>query len=103
AQRAHPRGGVPAPTQPRRRQPPKNRPPRYVVPTEPLPLAAGRVIFIRRVSVQGFVKVLSQSYRVGKRHHGLYVKLVLDTRHGHLTAYLNGHQVKRWPYKLLNE
>jgi putative transposase len=99
----HARLGGLTPTKYRRRQRLQKRPPRYVVPTEPLPLAAGRVIFSRRVSVQGFVKVLSQSYRVGKRHHGLYVKLVLDTRHGHLAAYLNGHQVKRWPYKLLNE
>jgi hypothetical protein len=67
-----------------------------------LPLAAGRVIFIRRVSVQGSVRVLSQSNRVGKRHRGLYVKLVLDTQRGYLTAYLDNHLIKRWPYKLLN-
>ena len=77
-------------------------PPRWEVPTEPLPFAAGRVIFIRRVSWKGFVRVLSQSFRIGKRHNGLYVKLVLDTQRGHLTAYLDGSQVKRWPYKLLN-
>ena len=59
--------------------------------------------FIRRVSAKGTVKVLSQSFRVGKRHQGLYVKLVLDTQRGRLTAYLNGHMLKRWPYKLLND
>ena len=78
-------------------------PPRYVVPTEQLPIAAGRVIFIRRVSAKGFVRVKSQSYRVGKRHQGLYVKLVLDTRRGQLSAYLNGRMVQRWAYKLLNK
>ena len=75
----------------------------FVVATERQPLAAGRVIFIRRVSVAGTVSVLSQSYRVGKRHRGLYLRLVIDTGRGWLTAYLNGRVLKRWPYKLLND
>jgi transposase InsO family protein len=103
SQHVHARLGGLTPAQHRRRQRLQKLPPRYVVPAEPLPIAAGRVIFIRRVSAAGFVKVLSQSYRVGKRQHGRYVKLVLDTRRGHLTAYLDGRQVKRWPYRLLNE
>jgi hypothetical protein len=40
---------------------------------------------------------------VGKRHRGLYLRLVIDTGRGWLTAYLNGRVLKRWPYKLLNE
>jgi hypothetical protein len=43
------------------------------------------------------------STMVGRRHHGLYVRLVLDTRRGHLTAYLDGRVVKRWPCPLLNK
>ena len=78
-------------------------PPRFVVPTGRLPLAAGRVTFIRRVSVTGTVTVLSQSFRVGKKHKGLYLRLVVDTGRGYLTAYLNGRVLKRWPYKLLND
>ena len=74
-----------------------------VVPTKRLPLADGRVTFIRRVSGAGTVTVLSQTFRVGKRHRGLYLRLVLDTRRGTLTAYLNGRVLKRWPYRLLND
>ena len=74
-----------------------------MVPTERQPVAEGRVTFIRRVSVAGTVTVLSQSFRVGKRHRGLYLRLVVDTRRGWLTAYLNGRVLKRWPYKLLND
>ena len=59
--------------------------------------------FLRRVSVAGTVTVLSQSFRVGKRHRGLYLRLVVDTGRGTLTAYLNGRVLKRWPYRLLNE
>ena len=54
-------------------------------------------------SVAGTVTVLSQSFRVGKKHKGLYLRLVLDTGRGYLTAYLNGRVLKRWPYKLLND
>src|SRR5512135_109442 len=75
----------------------------FVVPTGRLPVAAGRVIFIRRVSVAGTVKVLSQTFRVGKRHRGLYVRLVLDTQRGRLSAYLEGRFLKRWSYKLTNK
>jgi putative transposase len=75
----------------------------WVVPTERLPLAEGRVTFLRRVSVAGTVTVLSQALRVGKKHRGLYLRLVVDTGRGWLTAYLNGRVLKRWPYKLLND
>ena len=78
-------------------------PPGFVVPSGRLPLSAGRVIFIRRVSPAGTVSVLSQSFRVGKRQKGLYLRLVIDTGRGRLTAYLNGRVQKRWPYKLLND
>jgi hypothetical protein len=40
---------------------------------------------------------------VGKRHHGLYLRAVIDTDRGQLTAYLKGRVVKRWPYRLLND
>ena len=76
---------------------------RFVVPTGRLPLAEGRVTFIRRVSVTGTIMVLSQSFRVEKRHRGLFLRLVLDTGRGRLTAYLNGRVLKRWLYKLLND
>jgi putative transposase len=102
-QHAHPRLGGKTPAQHRRGLRLRKLPGSFVVPTSRLPLAAGRVTFIRRVSVAGTVTLLSQSYRVGKRHRGLYLRLVVDTNRGTLTAYLNGRVLKRWPYKLLNE
>jgi hypothetical protein len=54
------------------------------------------------VSPTGTVSVLSQSFHVGKKHRGLYLRVVLDTGRGRLTAYLNGRVLKRWPYKLVN-
>jgi transposase InsO family protein len=102
-QHAHPRLGGKTPAQHRRGLRLQKLPASFEVPTGKLPLAAGRVTFIRRVSVAGTVTVLSQSFRVGKRHLGLYLRLVVDTKRGRLTAYLNGRVLKRWAYKLLND
>ena len=102
-QHVHPRLQGQTAAQHRRGLRQQKLPARFVVPTERLPLAEGRVTFIRRVSVAGTVTVLSQTFRVGKRHKGLYLRLVVDTGRGWLTAYLNGRILKRWPYKLLND
>jgi hypothetical protein len=101
-QHVHPRLGGKTPAQHRRGLRLRTLPASFVVPTERQELSAGRVTFIRRVSPAGTVSVLSQSYRVGKRHRGLYLRLVIDTGRGWLTAYLNGRVLKRWPDKLLN-
>ncbi len=102
-QHVHPRLGGKTPAQHRRGLRLRRLPASFVAPTDRQPLSAGRVTFIRRVSPAGTVSVLSRSYRVGKRHRGLYLRLVVDTGRGQLTAYLNGRVLKRWPYKLLND
>ena len=102
-QHVHPRLGGKTPAQHRRGLRLRKLPASFVVPTGRQKLAAGRVLFIRRVSVAGTVTVLSQLFRVGKRHRGLYLRLVVDTGRGWLTAYLNGRILKRWSYKLLND
>lgn len=102
-QHVHPQLHGQTPAQYRRGLRLQKLPVRFVVPTERLPLAEGRVMFIRRASIAGTVRVRSQKFRVGKRHRGLYRRLVVDTRRGTLTAYLNGRVLKRWPYKLLND
>jgi hypothetical protein len=43
-------------------------------------------MFIRRVRADGTVTVLSQTFRVRKGHRGLYLRLVVDTGRGTLTA-----------------
>jgi hypothetical protein len=102
-QHVHPRLGGQTPAQHRRGLRLRKLPASFVVPTARQKLAAGQVLFIRRVSTAGTVTVLSQSFRVGKRHRGLYLRLVVDTKRGWLTAYRNGRVLQRWPYKLFNE
>lgn len=95
-------GGL-TPEQYRRRRKLQKLPPRFAVPTDPLPLAAGRVTFIRQVTPNGNVHLLSQTFRVGKRLKGQYVKVVLDTQRAHLTVYVKGRVFKRWPYPFLKK
>jgi hypothetical protein len=102
-QHVHPRRGGKTPAQHRRGLRLRKLPASFVVPMGRPKRAAGRVTVIRRVSPAGTVSVLSQSVRVGKRHRGLDLRLVLETGRGGLTAYLNGRVLKRWPYKLLND
>ena len=102
-QHVHPRLGGQTPAQHRRGLRLQKLPAGFAVPAGRLPLAAGRVTFLRRVSAAGTVTVLSQTFRVGKRHRGLCLRLVLHTGRGQLTAYLDGRVLKRWPYQLLND
>ncbi len=93
-------GGL-TPEQYRHRKKLQKLPPRFVVPTEPLPVAAGRVTFIRQVTIHGNLHLLSQTYRVGRRLKGQYLKIVLDTQRAQLTVYVKGHIFKRWAYPFL--
>src|SRR5262249_34785768 len=99
----HPRLGGQTPAQHRPGLRLQKLPESFRAPPGRRPRAAGRVTFIRRVRVAGTVPVLSQSFRVGKRHRGLYLQMVVDTGRGRLTAYLNGRVRKRWPYKPLKD
>lgn len=85
----------------RRRKKLQKLPPRFVVPTDALPVAAGRVTFIRQVTIHGKIHLLSQTFNVGKRLKGQYVKVVLDTRRAQLTVYVKGRIFKRWAYPFL--
>lgn len=95
-------GGL-TPQQHRRRQKLQKLPARFTVPLDPLPIAAGRVTFIRQVTPNGNLHLLSQTFKIGKRLKGQYVKLVLDTQHAQLTAYIQGRIFKRWPYPFLTK
>jgi hypothetical protein len=91
------------PAQHRRRCPLQKLPPDYVIPTDLLPIAAGRITFIRQVTLNGKVHLLSQTFKVGKRLKGEYVKVVLDTRRGQLTVYRQGRVFKRWLYPFVKK
>jgi len=95
-------GGL-TPMQYRRRKQLQKLPPRYGMPLDLLPIAAGRVTFIRQVTPTGHIHLLSQTFTVGKRLKGQYVKAVLDTQRAQLTIYVKGRIFKRWPYPFLKK
>jgi transposase InsO family protein len=90
-------GGL-TPEQHRRKQKLQHLPAQFAIPLDPLPLAAGRVTFIRQVTPNGNVHLLGLTFKVGKRLKGQYVKVVIDTQHAQLTVYVQGRIFKRWPY-----
>ena len=68
--------------------------------TSHLPLAAGKVTFIRLVSAKGHVDILEQEFKVGKRRKFQWVKATLDTQLQRLKVYHKGHLIKSFAYKL---
>jgi hypothetical protein len=65
-----------------------------------LPLAVGKVTFIRVVSAEGTISILGQLFRVGKRLKFQYVKATLYTKTQKLKVYHKGKRVKEFPYSL---
>jgi putative transposase len=102
-QHVHRRLGGLTPAQYRRRLKLQLLPAHFTIPTELLPIAAGRVTFIRMVTAHGQIHLLSQTFWIGKRLKGQYVKAVVDTAHGYLTIYVQGRIFKRWPYRFLTK
>jgi transposase InsO family protein len=90
-------GGL-TPDQHRRRQKLQKLPARFEIPLTTLPIATGRVIFIRQVAPNRRIHLLSQSFKVGKRFKRQFVKAILDTQRAQLTVYAQGQIIKRWPY-----
>jgi len=93
-------GGL-TPEQFRRRKKLQKLPTRFAIFTDAVPVAAGRVTFIRQVTIHVNIQLLSQSFSVSKRLKGQYVKVVLDTQRAELTVYVKGRIFKRWPYPFL--
>ncbi len=100
-QHVQPRLNGLTPVQYRRRTKLRKLPLNYLIPHEPLSIAAGRITFFRQVTTYGNVHLLSQTFFVGKRLKGEYVKVLLDTRRAHLTVYRQGRIFKRFPYPFL--
>jgi len=103
SQHVHQRLGGLTPLQYRKRLKLQLLPQNFKVPTDRLPIAEGRVTFIRMVSANGNIHLLGLTFNVGKRLKGQYVKVVLDTKRAQLTVYSKGRITKRWPYNFLDK
>jgi hypothetical protein len=63
-----------------------------------LPICAGRVHAVRRVSQSGRVRFLNQSLQVGKRYRERYVWLTLETAHKRLSIWYQGRAEAPWKW-----
>ena len=61
-----------------------------------LPICAGRVHAVRRVSPEGRVRFLNPSLRVGKRYRERYVWLTLETAHQRLSVWYQARAGAPW-------
>jgi len=61
-----------------------------------LPICAGRVHAVRRVSQQGWIRFLNQSFRVGKRYRERYVWLTLETAQKRLSIWHQARAEAPW-------
>ena len=98
-QHVHLKLGTRTATQYRRGKRLRKLPANFTLEQKP-PVAAGKVTFIRLVSVQGTVNILDQSFKVGKRLKFQYVKVTIYTKYQKLKVYLKGKLVKEFPYPL---
>ena len=62
-----------------------------------LPLARGRLSFVRRVTEAGSIALPGGAYRIGRRLAGQYVVATLYTHRRELVVKLEGRVVKRFP------
>lgn len=75
-------------------------PANFTIDTQKLPIAVGNVTFIRLVSLQGTIRLLDQSFTIGKRHTGHYVIGTIYTKSHTLKISHKGKLLKKFPYAL---
>ncbi|MBN2258843.1 MAG: DDE-type integrase/transposase/recombinase [Anaerolineaceae bacterium] len=78
-------------------------PANFTIDEKKLPIAAGKVTFIRLVSIHGTISILGQSFKVGKRLKFHYVKVTIYTKYQNLKVYHKGKLIKEFPYPLSNK
>jgi len=102
-QHVHSKLGGHTTTQYRRGKRLRKLPANFTIDKKKLPIATGKVTFIRLVSGQGTVSILEQSFKVGKRRKYQYVKVTIYTKYQRLKVYHKGKLIKEFPYPLLKK
>lgn len=65
-----------------------------------LPVATGKIIFIRMVNPKGSISILDELVKIGVRYRYQFVKAVLETHPQRLKVYCNGRLIKSITFKL---
>ena len=99
-QHVHQALGFRTPAQYRRRKQVHKLPSHFTLDLEHLPVAAGKITLIRWVPVHGYIDVLGESVKVGRRLRFHYVKVSVETHTQRLKIYHNGRLIKQCVFQL---
>ena len=75
-------------------------PAKFEIDFDHLPVAVGKILFIRRVNPKGNVSILDELVKIGMRYRYQFVKAVLETHPQRLKVYCNGRLLKSITFKL---
>jgi transposase InsO family protein len=92
--------GFQTPMQFRRGKRLRKLPADFVIDFNHIPVAVGKIMFIRWVPPTGYIDILGESVKVGRRLRHHYVKVLLETHPQRLRVYCNGRLIAQRPFKL---
>jgi hypothetical protein len=69
---------------------------RHLIPIEQLPITAGRIHFMRKVDTTGHVEFLNETWLVGSKWIGEYVRATVDTAQQTLTVWHQADAEADW-------
>ena len=99
-QHVHQQLGFRTPAQYRRTKRLRKLPANFTLNFDQIPVAAGKITFIRWVLAHGYVDILGESLRVGRRLRYQYIKVTVETHTQILRVYRNGRLIKQCTFKL---
>lgn len=99
-QHVHQTLGFKTPIQFRRSKRFRRLPANFALDLQQIPVTVGKIQLIRWVPVTGYVDLLGESFKVGRRYRYHYVKALVETHPQRLKVYCNGRLIKQCAFKL---
>ena len=99
-QHIHQSLGFRTPTQFRRGKRLRKLPANFAIDFDKIPVTVGKITFIRWVPITGYIDILGESVKVGRRLRFHYVKVVLETHPQRMKVYCDGRLLKQCAFKL---
>jgi len=99
-QHVHQALGFKTPAQYRRSKRFRKLPADFTLNFDQLPVTAGKITLIRWVPPHGYIDVLGDSVKVGRRLRYQYIKVTVETHTQRLRIYHNGRLIKQCAFKL---
>ena len=99
-QHVHQALGFRTPTQYRRCKRLQKLPAHFALDLQNIPVATGKITILRWVPPHGYVDVLGESVKIGRRLRFHYVKITVETHTQRLKVYHNGRLIKQRVFQL---